>query len=106
MLYWFLLYNKVNQLCVHTYPLPHGPLPAHPHPIPLGHHRTPGRALCSVAGSHQLSVLHVAAYICQSQSPSLSPTCVHVSISYVCVSTCAPQIGFFRSEERRVGKEC
>ena len=37
-LHWFLLYNKVNQLCVYMYPLPRGP----PTPIhSLGHQGAP-----------------------------------------------------------------
>ena len=41
MVCYFLLHGEMNQLYVHTYPLPLGaPLPAHtPIPTPLGHHR-------------------------------------------------------------------
>ena len=40
ILYYFLLYNEVNQLYVYIYPLPPGP-PSHsmPHPTPLRQYR-------------------------------------------------------------------
>lgn len=38
MWYTFLLYNKVNRLCIYIYPLLSN-LPPTPYPTPLGHHR-------------------------------------------------------------------
>ena len=54
MLYYFLLYNEVNQLYVCLYPLRPGP-PSHaPHPTRLGRHRAPTELsfLCFIARSH------------------------------------------------------
>ena len=53
--------------------------------------------LCCAAASHQLAVLHMAVYICQSYSPNSShlpfPLCVHISVLYICVSIPALQVG-------------
>ena len=68
MLYYFLLYNEVNQLYVCLYPLRPGP-PSHaPHPTHLGRHRAPTELsfLCFIARSHSLSILRMVVYICQS----------------------------------------
>ena len=70
-----LLYNVVlvsgvqNQLYVYAYPFPLGP-PSHPSRSPQS---TELSSLHYTAGSHQLSVLHMAVHIRQSQSPSSSP---------------------------------
>ena len=57
----FLLYNRVNQLYVHIYPLPLGPpSPHHPPSHPSrSSQSTELSSLCYTAGTHQLSVLHM-----------------------------------------------
>ena len=51
------------------------------------------RSLCYTVGSHQLSVLYIVVYICQSQSPNSSqpffPLDIHTFVLYVCVSISA-----------------
>ena len=74
-------------------------LPPHPHPTHLDHpkHRAELSFLCFIAGSHQLSILHMTEYICQCYTLHLSqplfPHCVCKSVLYVCISTPALQIG-------------
>ena len=107
MLCQFLLYNKVNQLYVHICPLPLGPPPHPPSHPSRSSQSTELSSLRHTAGSHQLSVLHMAVHIRQFQSPSSShppspcPVCPHVP--YICVSIPALQIGssvpFFQSNE-------
>ena len=76
MAHLFLLYNKVNQLYIYTFPylLP----PASPSlPPSLSH---PSRwsqsteliSLCYAVASHQLSILHLVMYICPCHSLTLS----------------------------------
>ena len=77
MLYQFLLYSKVNQLCEYIYPLFFG-FPSH-----SGHHRAQS-SLCHTVLSHELSILYIVSivYICQSQSPGSfplpQPRCLYV----------------------------
>ena len=60
MLCQFLLYNKVNQLCVYIYSLL---FKFHSH---LDHHRVLNRVLwCYSTGSHQISILYIVVYICK-----------------------------------------
>ena len=51
-------------------------------------------SLCSTVGSHQLPILYIVVYICQSQSPNSSPSPlgVHKFFLYICVSISALQI--------------
>ena len=97
MLCQFLLYNKVNQLYVHIYPLPLK-LPSYSSLIPPRRtwQSTELSSLCYITASYQLSVLHMVVYLCQSQSPNSShlplPHQVHMSAVYVCVSIPALQI--------------
>ena len=99
MLYWFLLYNKVNQLYIYTYPLPpesasHAGHPSHPsrssQTIPLS-------SPCYAVASQQLSTLHMVVSIYHCYSPNsphpLLCHCVHKSVLNVCLSTAALQIG-------------
>ena len=66
-------------------PLSHYPSPSHPS-------RSPQSTELSAytAGSHKLSVLHMAVHIHQSQTPSSSHSppwlCVHPLVLYICVS--------------------
>ena len=92
--FFFQLEDNCFQLCTHIPLLPLKP-PSHP----TSH---PSRAsqlgsLCSRAASQQPSVLHMAAYVCQCCSLSLShpllPCCVHSSVLHVWVSLPALQIG-------------
>ena len=88
VLFWFFLYNKVNLLYVYIYLFPLGPSSHSPQSHPS---RSPQR-LSYTAGSHQLSVLHMVMYLCQSPSPSSSegpsPTlCPHVCFLYLCLSS-------------------
>jgi len=98
MLHSFLLYNEVNQLYVHTYPLPPGP-PCRPPPIPLigviTEHRVElpmlysnfPQALCFTHGSVYMSELLPV-------RPALSfPICVRKSVPCVCVSIPALEMG-------------
>ena len=59
--------------------------------------RTKPRSLFFTAGSHQLSVLHMGVYVCQSSLPVcptlLLPHWAHMAIIYVCVSITALKIG-------------
>ena len=48
---------------VHISPPSWASLPR-PHPSRIGPHRAPGCFLCCVAGSHQLSLLHMVVYVC------------------------------------------
>ena len=97
----FLLYNKMNQLYVYKYPLVPGS-PSYPiaHTTHLGHHRALSRVSCATQ--------HITTTVCFNyympipvfpSSPS-PPTCVHMSVLYVCTSVPALQINlsvpFFR----------
>ena len=67
MLCQFLLHNKVNQQFVYLYPLSLGP-PSQPHPLShlsRSSQSTKLSYLCYTAGSHQLSILHMVVYLCQ-----------------------------------------
>ena len=90
-----LLYNVVQQsgLAISTHiSNPSCPsLP--PTPIPPFQVITQHQVMCQTAASHQLSVLHMAVHILQSQSPNLYP-CAHTSILYICISIPSLQIGF------------
>ena len=68
-----LMYNSMNHLNVHVYPLSLGPTSHPSHPTPQGHHSQLS-FLRFITGPHQSSVLHIEVYICQSYSfqPSLS----------------------------------
>ena len=59
----FLLFNKVNQLCVYTYSLPLGSPspPSHPSRSPQSMKLNP---LHHTAGAYQPSVLHMVVYAC------------------------------------------
>ena len=89
----FLLYNKVNQLYIYIYP--HIPsllclpptLPIPPLQVVTEHGAD---LLCYAAASHQLSILHLVAYICpchslNSSQLTLPPPLVLKSILYVCI---------------------
>ena len=84
MLYCFLLYNKVNQLFVYMYPLTLEP-PSHHSPLQPS--RSSQTSLYYMATSHQLSVLYMVAYICQSCSPNLFylPPPPYAYMSVLCV---------------------
>ena len=89
MLCWFLLYNDVNRLCVHMYPLPLK-TPSHPPRHPSRPTRSAQlSSLCSTAASRQLSVSHTVVYACQcyslSSSRPSSPHCVHESVHSPCL---------------------
>ena len=100
-----LLYNVVlvsvvqwseSAVCIHISPpsctsLPPSP-PSHPS---RSAQSTELSSLCYTAGSHELSVLYMAAHICQSQSPNSShpPHRVHRFIPYICVFIPVLQIG-------------
>ena len=96
MLCWFLLYNEVNQLYIHIYPLLEPP--SHPPNLTLlGHHRAELTVLYT-AGSHQLIISHMVVYIHQSQSPNLSHPFLpgfwsHMFILYICISIPALETG-------------
>ena len=90
---------------VYTYPLPLELLPAPPsYPSRLSQSARLG-FLCYTAASHQLSVAHVAVYVCQRYSDSSlysfpwrlslysSPHYVQKPILYTCDSMCALQRG-------------
>ena len=101
MLYWFLPYIDINQLCICPLPLepslPSHPIPSHPRPPLL------------VVTEHQveLPVLYTefplaiyftrgTAYVSTLLSPFVPlsfPHCVHKSVLCVCVSIAAVQIG-------------
>ena len=69
----FLLHNKVNQLHVHIYPLPHE-LPSHsPHLTSRSSQRTRMSSLHKIAVSPQLSISHMVMYI--HPRDSLNPSC-------------------------------
>ena len=63
MLYQFLLYSKMNQLYLHIYPLFFGLF------LFRSQQSTEQSSLCYAGSSHQLSILYIEVYICQSQSP-------------------------------------
>ena len=89
----FLLYNKVNQLYIYIYHI--FPPSCISLPLSLSHHSrwsqsTELISLCSVAASHQLSILQLVVYICPCHSLTLSqlnlpPPHVLKSIIYVCI---------------------
>ena len=92
MLCQFLLYNKVNQLYVYIYH--HIPsllrLPPTLPISPLQSQSTELISLCIAAASHQLSILYLVVYICQSyslNSSHLTHPLLHVrkSVLYVCI---------------------
>ena len=100
----WLLYNVVlvstvqhceSAICVHN-PL-HLELPSHPPPShpSMASQSTELSSLFYVTASHELSILHMVAYICQcyslNSSPSI-PLCAHKSILYICASVPALQI--------------
>ena len=85
-----MLYNKVNQY-MNTYIPSFSYLPSLPSILSsrsLQSIRVSFR--CYTADSHQFSVLHMVVYIHKYQSLHLPqyplPTCVHMSILYICVS--------------------
>ena len=95
------LYNAVSvsavqqsesAICIHIYPLFWISFPFR------SPQSTEQSSLCYTVGSHQLSVLYIVVYICQSQSPNSSHTSpfqtlgIHMFVLYVCVSTSALQI--------------
>ena len=84
MLCLFLLYRKVNQLCIDMYPLffrffPYRALQSIEQSF-----------LCYRVGPYQLSILYIVVCICQSQSPNLSPLLSplgnHKFVFYICDS--------------------
>ena len=84
-----------NQLYVYRNPLPPGlpsnqTSPSHP---PRSPQSTELSSLCYTAGSHWLSILHMTAYRCQSQSPSSCPHNAHMPIFSLCISVPALQMG-------------
>ena len=89
----FLLYNKVNQLYIYIYHI--FPPSCVSLPLSLSHHSrwsqsTELISLCSVAASHQLSILQLVVYICACHSLTLfqlplPPPHVLKSILYVCI---------------------
>ena len=93
MLYWFLLYIKVNQLYMNIHCLPPTPPLLHL----LGHQRAELSSLCHTACSHSLSVLHMVVYImsvliythntCLSICASLS-LCPQAHSLCLCLYTC------------------
>ena len=85
MLCFFLLYNKVNQLCVYIYLLLLEP-PSHiPHLTLVGHHRAPSWTPC-VAQQLPTSYLFctwlcVCVYVCVCMNATLS---IHPAFSFPC----------------------
>ena len=83
MLYYFLLFNEVNQLYVYIYPFPLGPPSQHPSPIPpiwvIREHQAEPLVLYS---SFTLAIYFTHGSVCRSISPNSSH-----SLSLV-VSTC------------------
>ena len=64
---YFLLFSEVNQLCVCMYPLSLGPTShLNPHPTLKASQTTKPSSLCCTAASHQLSILYMVVYLCQS----------------------------------------
>ena len=97
----FLLYSKVNQPYVYMYfPLPWISFPFRsPQSIKQS-------SFCYTVGSHQLSILYIVMYVCQSQSPSPShPTFLpwYVSISALQISSSMP---FFLDSRFCVNIKC
>ena len=84
--------------CIHI-PPPSGIAPSYHPTLPpsKSSQRTKPRSLFFTAGSHQLSVLHMGVYVCQSSLPVcptlLLPHWAHMAIVYVRVSITALKIG-------------
>ena len=58
-------WTELNWMDAYTFLLDIPPTCIH-HPRPVGHHKgTELSSLCHIAGSHQLSILHVVVYICK-----------------------------------------
>ena len=72
MLYYFLLYNKVNQLYVYIYSLPFEPLVQNPLHSSRSSQNTELSSLCYTAVLHKPSILHTIVYICQCYPPNVS----------------------------------
>ena len=75
---WFLLYDEVNQLYLHIYPLPLESSSPPPYPNTLCHHRVPRWAPCV---KQQLSTSYLLLYI----NPTLS---IRPSLPFPTISTC------------------
>ena len=102
MLCQFQLYNKVNQLYVCIYPhIPSFSCLPPTLPIPPLSRWSQSTELMSprdAASSHQLSILHLVVYICQSYSPASSQlTLPHPrvlkSILYICIVILVLRLG-------------
>ena len=101
MLYYFLLFNEVNQLYVYIYPFPLGPPSQHPSPIPpiwvIREHQAEPLVLYS---SFTLAIYFTHGSVCRSISPnsshSLCPLlCPHVHSLCLCLYPCVLQTGSF-----------
>ena len=98
MLCQFLLYQQSGSVsCLHTSPPPGACLPPL-HPT-LCHHRALS-SLSYAAASHQLAILHLVVYTCQSHfsqfiPPPLPPSlCPHICSLHLCLYSC-PVSRFF-----------
>ena len=94
MLCQCLLYNRVNHLYVHIYPLPLGP-PSQPTPIPPFWVITEHGAELPAPYSSFPSAIYCthAVYICTNPNPPVPPTlpfptCPHVHSLHLCIYSC------------------
>ena len=99
MLCYFLLYSKVNQPHVYTYPLPFGPTSYSPlHPTPEGHHRVLSRAPRAIQPfpTSYLFFTQYSIYVSATLSTCLIfsfPLCVHMSV------LCVYEVRFLSAEK-------
>ena len=94
MLYQFLLYNSVNQLCVYIYPSFLSLSPAPASRFSRSSQNTELSNLCYTAGVCLPMAVYIYVNAALSVRPTLSfPLCVRKSILYICVSTPVLQIG-------------
>ena len=103
MLCQFLLYNKVNQLCVYLYVLV-WEFASH-----LGHHRALGKSSlsCTIGSQYLLSILYIASLVYIPQSQSLNSPhpsfplgiCIYVLRSFISVLQIRSSIPFVRSSQ-------
>ena len=94
MLYYFLLYNKVDQLYVYIYSFPLEPPAQNPLHSARSSQNPELSSLGYIAVLHKLSILHIIVYICQCYPPNLShpllfpPTVFTYLFSISCLYSC------------------